>query len=185
MVTINTLDRVVGGFVVVIFGFGLYSMIHATFFAQPATGMMGMMARTDPLWYLFGTIITASIVAGIYLFSRDRLRQELTHRDRGVPHTDHPASGDESGLGRNEETPASPASPAVLDFLPEDERQVLEPILDTPGLTQVELRGRSDFSKAKVSQTVSELEARGLIYRERQGRTYKVYPGELLKDPTD
>jgi uncharacterized membrane protein len=63
--------------------------------------------------------------------------------------------------------------------LPEDERRVLEPVLKTPGLTQVELRGRSDFSKAKVSQTVSELEDRGLLYRERQGRTYRVYPGEL------
>lgn len=185
MVTIKTFDRVVGGLIVVIFGFGLYSVIHATFFAQPATGMMGMMPRTDPIWYLFGTIITASIVAGIYLFSRDRLRQELTHHNSGEPHTDPPSTGDEPGKGQNEETPASSSSPAVLDYLPEDERQILEPILDTPGLTQVELRARSDYSKAKVSQTVSELEDRGLIYRERQGRTYKIYPGELLKDSAD
>lgn len=185
MVTINTLDRVVVGFIVVILGFGLSSMVHATFFAQPATGMMGMMARTAPIWYLFGTIITASIVAGIYLFSRDRLRQELTHQTNGEPHTDHPSMADEPGQGENEKTPARSTSPAVLDYLPEDERKVLEPILDTPGLTQVELRGRSDFSKAKVSQTVSELEGRGLIYRERQGRTYKIYPGELLKNSAD
>ncbi|WP_438267490.1 helix-turn-helix transcriptional regulator [Haladaptatus halobius] len=34
-------------------------------------------------------------------------------------------------------------------------------------MTQVELRRRSGFSKAKVSQAVSELEDRGLIYREK------------------
>jgi uncharacterized membrane protein len=67
-------------------------------------------------------------------------------------------------------------------MLPEDERRIIEPILQSPGLTQVELRGRSDFSKAKVSQTVTELEDRGLVYREKQGRTYRVYPGEPIKE---
>lgn len=41
---------------------------------------------------------------------------------------------------------------------------------------------RSAFSKVKVSQTVSELEDRGVIYRKKQGRTYRVDPGELLKE---
>jgi uncharacterized membrane protein len=31
-----------------------------------------------------------------------------------------------------------------------------------------------------VSQTVSDLEKRGLLYRERQGRTYRVYPGDEI-----
>ena len=67
-------------------------------------------------------------------------------------------------------------------MLPDDERRIIEPIIDSPGLTQVELRGRSDFSEAKVSQTVSKLEDRGLIHREKQGLTYRAYPGELLKE---
>lgn len=68
----------------------------------------------------------------------------------------------------------------VLDLLPEDERQVLEPVLESPGITQIELRDRSSFSKSKVSQTVTDLEERGLLYRERQGRTYRIYPSEEL-----
>ncbi|WEL20535.1 MarR family transcriptional regulator [Halorhabdus sp. BNX81] len=68
----------------------------------------------------------------------------------------------------------------VLDLLPEDERRVLEPVLDSPGITQIELRDRSAFSKSKVSQTVTDLEERGLLYRERQGRTYRIYPSEEL-----
>jgi uncharacterized membrane protein len=66
----------------------------------------------------------------------------------------------------------------LLEMLPEDERTVLEPVIDSPGITQVALRDRSDFSKSKVSQTVSDLEKRGLLYREKQGRTYRVYPTE-------
>ncbi|WEL16662.1 Putative transcriptional regulator [Halorhabdus sp. SVX81] len=68
----------------------------------------------------------------------------------------------------------------VLDLLPEDERRILEPVLDSPGITQIELRDRSAFSKSKVSQTVTDLEERGLLYRERQGRTYRIYPSEEL-----
>lgn len=78
------------------------------------------------------------------------------------------------------ETTTSPSRPAILDVLPEDERRILEPIVESPGVTQIELRDRANFSKSKVSQTVSDLEKRGLVSRERQGRTYRVYPGEDL-----
>lgn len=67
-----------------------------------------------------------------------------------------------------------------LEILPEDERCILEPILDMPGITQVEVVARSDFSDAKVSQTLKALRQRGLVYREPQGRTYRLYPGSIL-----
>lgn len=189
MVTIKTLDRFVGALIVVTVGVGLYSVVQAALFTNPTTGMMGMMPRTSPIWYFFGTLLTASVVAGIYLASRDRLRRELSHHRSDESASTHDPSDDstddEPGTGGQEGRPADATPPVVLDYLPEDERQVLEPILDTPGLTQVELRGRAGYSKAKVSQTVSELEDRGLIFRERQGRTYRVYPGEILKDATD
>ena len=67
-----------------------------------------------------------------------------------------------------------------MDVLPEDERRILAPVIKSPGLTQIEVRDRSEFSKSKVSQTVSDLEQRGLLYRERQGRTYRIYPSDDL-----
>lgn len=70
-----------------------------------------------------------------------------------------------------------------LEILPDDERYMLEPILETPGITQVEVVARSDYSDAKVSQTLKALRERGLIYREPQGRTYRLYPGTLLSEP--
>ncbi|MEF8773723.1 MAG: MarR family transcriptional regulator [Halobacteriales archaeon] len=81
-----------------------------------------------------------------------------------------------NGTAAPEQTPDE----RVLDLLPEDERRVLEPVIESPGITQIALRDRSDFSKSKVSQTVSDLEKRGLLARERQGRTYRVYPGDDL-----
>ncbi|MFW5895958.1 MAG: helix-turn-helix transcriptional regulator, partial [archaeon] len=37
-----------------------------------------------------------------------------------------------------------------------------------------------------VSQTVTDLEKRGLLYREKQGRTYRVYPADdLANTPGD
>lgn len=69
-----------------------------------------------------------------------------------------------------------------LGILPKDERRILHPVIDRPGVTQVEVVARSDFSDAKVSQTLKALRERGLVYRERQGRTYRLYPGTVLED---
>jgi DNA-binding IclR family transcriptional regulator len=49
-------------------------------------------------------------------------------------------------------------------------------------MTQQEVVARSGFSDAKVSQTLKGLRERGLVYREPQGRTYRLYPGELLTE---
>ncbi|MBI4345075.1 MAG: MarR family transcriptional regulator [Euryarchaeota archaeon] len=66
----------------------------------------------------------------------------------------------------------------ILELMPQDEQDILRPILESPGLAQYEIVSRSGYSKAKVSQVLSELEVRGLIYREREGKTYKVYPSK-------
>lgn len=70
-------------------------------------------------------------------------------------------------------------------ILPEDERRILELILDAPGVTQVEVVDRSGFSDAKVSQTLKAMRERGLVYREPQGRTYRLYPGSVLGGATN
>ena len=156
--------------------------------------MMGTMPGMDPVWYLFGTLIAVSVIFGVYIISREQLSEALSSSTSDGAIVDKNEVDQSHGPNRNPPPPASEQveppmaethvskQPSPLSFLPEDEQRVLDPILESPGLTQVELRGRSNFSKAKVSQAVSELEDRGLIYREKQGRTYRVYPGELLKD---
>lgn len=200
MVTLKTVDRLVGLLVVGIILFGSYSWWRATRRALEREGMMGEMMGTmpgmDPVWYLFGTLIAVSVVLGVYVISREQLIDVLSTpnaaeeapRNRNEsgesvpPRTRSSESAPEQSPHKPVSTSSNGADPSALTILPEDERRIIEPILESPGLTQVELRGRSDFSKAKVSQTVSGLQDRGLIYREKQGRTYRVYPGELLKE---
>lgn len=196
MVTLKTVDRLVGLLIVAIILLGGYSWWRATRRALGRHGMMGQMMGTmpgmDPVWYLFGTLIAVSAILGIYVISRKQLASMLsTPPPAGTAATD-PAESDTSMGPRSRSSEQSmqvsstddllSEQASALTVLPEDEQRVIEPILASPGLTQVELRGRSGFSKAKVSQTISALEDRGLIYREKQGRTYRVYPGELLKE---
>jgi uncharacterized membrane protein len=199
MATLKTADRLVGLLIMGIILFGSYSWWQATQRLLERDGMMGQMMGTmpgmDPVWYLFGTLIAVSVVLGIYVLSRGQLATVLSTSTTDTATDDRDESitskeqSDRSSELSSEQSPqessandSSSERTSALTFLPEDERRIIEPILESPGLTQVELRGRSDFSKAKVSQTVTELEDRGLIYREKQGRTYRVYPGELLKE---
>ena len=158
---------------------------------------MGTMHGPDPLWYAVGTLLIAGVIGGVYLLTRDELTRSgeagpVGHRESDQSSVAAPTSIEDGG---SQATPPSPESDPqaaslnpeadpqarVLDLLPDDERRVLEPVLISPGITQIELRDRSDFSKSKVSQTVSSLEERGLLYRERQGRTYRVYPSDDLR----
>jgi DNA-binding transcriptional ArsR family regulator len=163
---------------------------------------MGAVHGPNPLWYVLGTVLVAAVVVGLYLTVRDDLPTAETHvgpRDqqpqREQPRREQSRDGESRPAGRDPADATADTSRAsgpinpeqqprtrVLDLLPEDERRVLEPVLTSPGITQIELRDRSDFSKSKVSQTVSALEKRGLLYRERQGRTYRIYPSDELEN---
>ncbi|WP_435158564.1 helix-turn-helix transcriptional regulator [Haladaptatus sp. DFWS20] len=147
---------------------------------------MGAVHGTNPLWYVLGTLLISAVVGGLYLTVRDDLpvaganNQSLNELSRAADREIDSSPEDDvqsNGTINPEEQPRA----RVLDLLPDDERRILEPVLSSPGITQIELRDRSDFSKSKVSQTVSALEKRGLLYRERQGRTYRIYPSDDLQ----
>ena len=59
--------------------------------------------------------------------------------------------------------------------LSEDEKKILDEIKKAEEITQDSLRFRLDWSKAKVSTILTNLDKRNLIQRERVGKTYKVY----------
>ena len=143
---------------------------------------MGTAGGTDPLVIAVGTLVLLGALGGIYLVLREEMTeladrpQDASREVEAAP----PASDDGQGAAAS---PAdTPRNRELLDLLPEDERRIMEPVLESPGLTQIELRDRADFSKSKVSQTVSALEKRGLLYRETQGRTYRVYPDDGLDE---
>ncbi|WP_342809305.1 helix-turn-helix transcriptional regulator [Natronosalvus hydrolyticus] len=135
------------------------------------------MHGTHPVWYLIGTIVAAGVISGLYLGVRDR----IVSPNAQVGASDGSDAKTQVEDDALEATQTAKPERPILDFLPDDERRILQPVLASPGLTQIELRDRSDFSKSKVSQTVTDLEKRGLLYREPQGRTYRVYPSDELK----
>ncbi len=139
----------------------------------------GMSYGTDPIVYVLGALLIAVVVAGGYLL----VREEMTApngANEGQARADPEPEPTNSAEATGDEPTADTPERELLQYLPEDERRVLEPVLDSPGVTQIEVRDRSSFSKSKVSQTLSALEQRGLIYKEKQGRTFRVYPGDGL-----
>ena len=59
--------------------------------------------------------------------------------------------------------------------LSEDEKKILDEIKKAREITQDSLRFRLEWSKAKISTILTNLDKMGLIQRERTGKTYKVY----------
>jgi len=162
----ETADRVVGVVILAVLLSGVYGAVRVYSIIQ-GSDRIDMALPMPAFGMVFMTVIVSGIILVSYILIRGRVFGEETSKEAT-------SEEKETADGEDETDP--------VGMLPEDERRIIEPILQSPGLTQVELRGRSDFSKAKVSQTVTELEDRGLVYREKQGRTYRVYPGEPIKE---
>ncbi len=66
-------------------------------------------------------------------------------------------------------------------FLTSDERAIFSAVVERGHITQDRLPELTGFSKPKVSRLVTELVDRGLIERERRGKTYVLYPAKIFK----
>ena len=63
----------------------------------------------------------------------------------------------------------------VLKAMDENEKKVIKAIKEQDGITQSTLKYRTDLSKAKVSQILTDFEKKQLVKRESKGKTYAVY----------
>ena len=63
----------------------------------------------------------------------------------------------------------------ILKAMDENEKKVLKAIKEQEGITQSTLKYRTDLSKAKVSQILTDFEKKHLVKREASGKTYAVY----------
>ena len=63
----------------------------------------------------------------------------------------------------------------ILKAMDDNEKKVLKAIKEQEGITQSTLKYRTDLSKAKVSQILTDFERKQLIKRESKGKTYSVY----------
>lgn len=185
-------DLAAGVLVVSILLFGIIGVIQLYLTGGPMRSEMESIPVMAVIGPLLMSLVIASIVGGIYVFVRSQVF--TTHN--GTDNTSTEGVSNESGdvIDVNDETDSTIREPAetrqadsearrqISDILPDDERRILEPVIESPGLTQIKVRDRSGFSRSKVSQTITDLEERGLLYRESQGRTYRVYPADDIDE---
>ncbi len=69
----------------------------------------------------------------------------------------------------------------TLTLLKGDEKIVMEEIMERKEITQKDLQEITGFSKAKLSRLITELEVRGLIRKERWGKTNMIYLSERFE----
>jgi len=68
-----------------------------------------------------------------------------------------------------------------IEILKEDEQLILKLVTESNGIEQRELQDRTNFSKAKLSKILSELEKRVVIRKESTGKKNKIYLAEKMK----
>lgn len=141
---------------------------------------MGTMHGSTPLWYAAGAFVLAALVVAGYLLVRDDIPEATDEASKAAPDVVAPGPATDRAATAAGDRPGASGERRVFERLSGDERRILDRVVDSPGLTQVALGDRSVFSQHTVSQTVSALEERGLLHRERQGRTCRVYPDESI-----
>lgn len=62
-----------------------------------------------------------------------------------------------------------------IEYMKEDEQLIIKEIMQNEGVDQRDIQRKTDFSKAKVSNIISELENRGIVRKEKVGRRNKLY----------
>lgn len=68
-----------------------------------------------------------------------------------------------------------------IEILKEDEQHILKLLTEENGMEQRELQDRTNFSKAKLSKILTELEKRSVIRKESIGKKNKIYLAEKMK----
>lgn len=69
-----------------------------------------------------------------------------------------------------------------VKILNEKERIVLELVIQQEGITQFELKRKTNLTKSNLSKVLAKLETRALIERKKYGKVNYLYPGEKLKE---
>lgn len=110
-----------------------------------------------------GVVILALVLAA-YVFRSEQTQQKILRELR--------AADEKEVLKERREL--------IMSVLRDDEKKVLQAIIEQAGITQNTLRLRTDFSKAKLSSILKELEARDLVVKEEYKKTNKLFVKKQL-----
>lgn len=139
----------------VILYFSIFSILKPFFITQPTPmiNMMGQMMGSGIMNFLSASSATMNLVSLIVAISIAILVSFYLFK--------HDTNEEKYKI--------------VRKVMSEDEGVILDEIKKAGEITQDSLRFRLDWSKAKVSTILTNLDKMGLIQRERIGKTYKVY----------
>lgn len=115
----------------------------------------------QPPYLIYGSIavIFSSLSLGVYLLFFEKSHQKLVSKLQ------------EDATIKSE----SEKFNLILLGLNEDERKILAAVKDQDGITQHTLGLRTDMHKSKLSIVVGLLEQKGLVKREKKGKTNQVF----------
>ena len=139
----------------VIFYFAVFSILKPFFITEsaPTMSIMGQMIVSDMMNFSSGSSATMNLVALIIAIAIALVVSFYLFRQDDKEQ--------EYKLMRR--------------ALSEDENAILDEIKKAGEITQDSLRFRLNWSKAKISTILTNLDRINLIQRERTGKTYKVY----------
>ncbi len=116
-------------------------------------------ARAQIPIYIAGAILFGVISLGIYIMLFDKSQKEII-----------------STLENQKKIQVGEEKFSILlKGLSDDEKKVISAVKDQDGITQATLRIRTDLHKSKLSIILDSLEKKGLIKREQEKKTKKVY----------
>lgn len=156
-------------FVIVLFYFSLFSLVKPLFITQPTSmmQMMGQITGSDMLNFS-GSSFTMNVIALMGALLIGIVMSFYLFQSKNVDTTNVDTA--------NGNTEAAKRDYAILrKALSPDEQAILDEIEKAGEITQDSLRFRLDWSKAKVSTILTNLDRMNLIQRERVGKTYNVY----------
>ena len=139
----------------VIFYFAIFSILKPFFITEPTPmmKMMGQVMGSDIMNFSTTNSATMNLVSLIVAISVALIVSFYLFK--------HDVKNEEYAI--------------IRKALSDDEKRILDEIKKSGEITQDSLRFRLDWSKAKVSTILTNLDKRNLIQRERIGKTYKVY----------
>lgn len=139
----------------VVFYFAIFSILKPFFITEPTPmmRMMGQMVGSDIMNFSSANSVTMNLISLIVAISVALIVSFYLFK--------HEAKNEEYAI--------------IRKALSDDEKKILDEIKKSGEITQDSLRFRLNWSKAKVSTILTNLDKRNLIQRERIGKTYRVY----------
>lgn len=160
------------------------SIISLPFGINPGDNIFNFSESKESTLNIIALIISIGIgfVVSLIIKTTEQTRPAIHHVETQLNgsksnHANETAQSSQSSHAENNNQKVSREDELRImkKALSKDELLVLEEVEKAGEITQDSLRYRLEFSKAKVSAIITSLDRMGLIQRERQGKTYKVY----------